>query len=101
MLNTTNESVLELMATTKLYPYMFEVCENGHLSGSFGDNSQTTMNLLRFSGSFLEITIMFYSLFSTLRNNLVFLQMNTYHRKKLTVEKIGTPIKIFFKNGKA
>ncbi|CAG5033643.1 unnamed protein product [Parnassius apollo] len=50
---TTYGSTSELMAAAALYPYPFEVYENGILRGSFGGDSGNPVKRLRFSGNFL------------------------------------------------
>ncbi|CAK1589168.1 unnamed protein product [Parnassius mnemosyne] len=49
---TTYGSASELMASEKIYPFTFEVYENGILRGSFGDAGQK--KCLRFTGSYLS-----------------------------------------------
>ncbi|CAG4991190.1 unnamed protein product [Parnassius apollo] len=50
---TTYGSTSELMVAAALYPYAFEVYENGILRGSFGGDSGNPVKRLRFSGNFL------------------------------------------------
>ncbi|KAL0820814.1 hypothetical protein ABMA28_005492, partial [Loxostege sticticalis] len=50
---TTYGSVSELKAAAALYPFIFEVYQNGRLQGLFGDDPRKPVKRLRFTGSFL------------------------------------------------